>query len=733
MPKLTMRLAEGGGHLITRRSADEVGPRNYVTKRDWRREENDEVRREGDTAFGGNYGAAWPTTLYTLTTSSLLLSGVFSPKQRILCNPDVGNADYSVSVRATGWTVGDYFVLEKTSSLAYTVTVAIEGGATLGTLTNAGDRLWVVYTETGWANVAAATLGADPTLIFTARRDDGKTALIVGTATTLFRFWVPESYPIYESGVYESGVVGNVCAGVWLTIGSGFSTQNARRWQAKNVAGYAVFNNGVELPVTYHLDDFAVVPIWELREQGVAFVGEIEEMAGILVCADVGMIHDDYLPTVMGAVGYGSFYNGQESHYDRVHYRVIWGDPQGPRRWGSSVPGAMTAGSRVLTVSYDISSIAQGDEVRVIGAGENGADLVTTLLYKSTATSWILADEAETAVTEAAVSRSDAATLIVGRYDLLDIASPILRVKKFQDRLIVAKSTGFVVGEYTGEAGLPFVFQTVQATEEEVEFLHWRNTLIDVGGQYLLYAGETDFFTFDLVTRRPRVHPALSLCRNLFFDAVAGLGQESVFAAVNGFTKEVWFVLPASGSDKALALYYGGGPERERCSTVGTAYTALGLAPVPVAGANRGTEPKFLLAGIAGGTLVEYAYDRTGPLRWLRRGSTYSSLLASGYADFGDAANEKHVSAYLVLLASQSPNTSLALGILTGRNPSEALSHLTSSPITVNSPGTRCVQYLHAMGHLFQDQITVSDATNLRLALREWKYGRTGSANFARK
>ena len=630
------------GDLMTRYSADEAGPANYVVKRDWRREKSDEVRREGDRLFAPKSGG----------TST----------QPYPNDPDVDEA---------------------------------------------------------------------VTLHFTARRDDGKTAYICATLTRLFRFYAFEDPAIYAAGVYEAGIYGTISDGVWLVIGDGFTTENAHRWEARNVAGYAVFNNGINLPVSYHLDDFAVQPIHELREQGIAFVGTIEEIEGILVCCDVAIIHSDYLATVMSAVGYGGFGNGQESHFDRVHYRVLWGDPKSPLRWGASVPGTMTAGSRALTVDYAISSIKMGDAIRVVGAGANGADLLTTLLFKSTATVWVLADKAQTAVADEAVSLQDAATLSVGRYDLLDVSGPILRCIKHQDRLVFAKNTGFVLGEYTGEAALPFVFQTIYSKEEEVECVAWRWTLIDVGGEYLVYAGETEFYRFDLITRRPRLHPALSLCSDLFYGQVAAASQEDVFAVVNGFTKEVWFVFPSASSDKGLALYYGNGPA-EKCSTLGQAYASAAMIEKPSATIAHGSAEKWFVCGLANGTIVQYAFDRTGPLLWTRRGAEYNSDLYPGYADFG-VPNEKHIAYYLLVLASMSPNNQVTVGFWGVRNPSEALEEQPNSPEVFTSPATRNVSYLHYMLHIVQERIRATGTGNVRIAQRHWSVGRVGGASADRR
>lgn len=576
------------------------------------------------------------------------------------------------------------------------------------------------------------------TLIFTAKQDNGKSALIVGTPTRLFRFWGYEDNNILEDGIVAAGVVGTITTdGIWLVLGTGmrdltkFTTLNAHRWEAKNINGYTIFNNGIDPPVSYHLNEFEVKPIKELREQGVSYVGTIEEVAGIPVFADIAQVVEGYLPTVLENVGYNGFANAQEQFINRVHYDVMWGDPISPLRWGSSLPGSMTAGSRYLTMDHLIfsdngdSSLSMGDTVRVVGAGINGGDLITTLLFKSTALIWVCADKAVTTVASAAVSKSDAAALIAGHYEVKDDTSAVVRLSRLGDRLVLAKADGFVIGEYTGLAAAPFSFQRVYTGQEGV---HWRWTLTELNSK-IIYAGEHEFYSFDLVERVPRQHPPLSFCSNIFFEAVSvdEVSQDEVFVANNGLTKELWFVFPTQGLDKALALDYhprqlGG----NRCTTIGAAYTAAGMVDRPQAGIAHAPVEHWFLMGTSTGTLLQYEFDKTGPTGWQRLGANYTSELWSGKGDFGDEDHEKMFKSYLLLLASQSPNTAAQIQFWGGDNANGDFVQQVDSPVTFNNPKVVNQKPLGYMKHLMQERIIVTGSGNMRIRKRRWIVGTQG-------
>lgn len=98
----------------------------------------------------------------------------------------------------------------------------------------------------------------------------------------------------------------DVDSGTWTDISGGltFSAQG-KRWQTCTINGYLILNNGVDLPVSFRVEDPYVFPIYELRQQGYARVGRICEYNGFLMIADLSKIKSYQLDAWM--FGYGNF------------------------------------------------------------------------------------------------------------------------------------------------------------------------------------------------------------------------------------------------------------------------------------------------------------------------------------------------------------------------------------------------------------------------------------------
>jgi hypothetical protein len=149
------------------------------------------------------------------------------------------------------------------------------------------------------------------TQVHMTRLPNGQTAVLAFTATTIYRYYAQENGPYMDATAGDPGVPymdpNTSHAGVpyfndnpadWVVVGSGFST-DGHRWEVQECAGYCCINNGVDLPMTYQLTDAEVIPIYELREQGIAAVGTICVYNGILMCADISEIVTSQFNTMM--------------------------------------------------------------------------------------------------------------------------------------------------------------------------------------------------------------------------------------------------------------------------------------------------------------------------------------------------------------------------------------------------------------------------------------------------
>lgn len=154
------------------------------------------------------------------------------------------------------------------------------------------------------APVQPVTGGEAITLVTMARQPNNRTTVVVGTPTRLWAYMLNDGACVEDGYLEAQTDVLADDAPEWILIGSGFSAQG-RRWEALNINGYLVMNNGVDLPVTYRVGDLAVKPIYELREQGVASVGTISVLDGILICKDLKLIQESVLSDVLYPIPLG--------------------------------------------------------------------------------------------------------------------------------------------------------------------------------------------------------------------------------------------------------------------------------------------------------------------------------------------------------------------------------------------------------------------------------------------
>lgn len=145
------------------------------------------------------------------------------------------------------------------------------------------------------------------TLIHEARRPNGQKAIVVGTPTTLYRYFALENGEVFEDGVFDSPPEPNAPCfsgdlGDWIILATGFDP-DAQRWEAVSINGDSIFNNGRDPVFTYRVEQISSKAVYELRESGVAAVGCIAEYFGILNCADISEIQADKFLELFDPIG----------------------------------------------------------------------------------------------------------------------------------------------------------------------------------------------------------------------------------------------------------------------------------------------------------------------------------------------------------------------------------------------------------------------------------------------
>lgn len=832
-----------GGNLITRGSSDNCGPFNYTTKRDWRRDLDIERRREGHDYFYPNLtlpigGQPFPSQI---TLDSLTFSG-----------------GYATGTRLSGqwFEVGETIIVTGATDPIYNGSFVVTA---VGPTTFSYAVVGVPVSPDTTQGIAAQA-DEEITLLAMARRPNGQIAVIAGSKRRLYRyyaledgdyisrdpadypvgtaadqlsywsdgtlfpadqmppqapgFWTPPGLPVEQMQYVDTN------PGYWIVIGSGYSLLG-NRWETVSINGYMVFNNGVDLPCTYRVEEMSVVPIWELREQGVARVNTIAEINGILMGGDITEIQGNQVAnwfntagrvqlasltfaagvvTATRAQGIPYFvgqaviisgavdplYNGthiitgipttttftyaitgtpaspdtstaiysmpadniaaygiypHDEFLQRTIFRVIWGTPGEPRKWGPIIPGSMLVNSNVVTLDFPIKGFSVGQNITVVGAGASHAggtaDNLSGNILFVIGNSIVLDAFAETTVTSAPVESTDSIGSIVGFEDLQDDGSGIIKMLALADQLVIYKDTSIFLGQYLGNPAQPFAFSPRRVQKEQGLF--YRNTLWLVETpteMFHIYAGRNAFYRFDLTNQQPMILAKFESCSDVFYDQATLANTESIFASENGITHEIIFVFPITNEalhtgDKMLCFDY----KWNTMATSGAGITSASTVRKPLTGQASGAEEDWFLMGTADGAVLLYGLtniNQTGSPGWnngnqifYRRDAApysstrnpYDSLLVGGLSSFGSDFSEKDCRAFLPLFASQSPpnaqypaQTPVTVRIYGAQN-----ANLTPTLIatkTLSNPATQNLVALMVRRFYLQSSINVSGKDN---------------------
>jgi hypothetical protein len=510
----------------------------------------------------------------------------------------------------------------------------------------------------------------------------------------------------------------------WVQLASGLQTTGIRRWQIVNIGTDVVFNNGVDLPYVWRIGEANAVPLYQLREAGYASVAHIWEYNQVLKCADCTEILPAQLASVMNSgTPYGIVTD--PTKLQRVQFRKVWSNLGDARDFAAVVNGTGTAGSPNITLAWPMASLAAGDPIVVLGGGAAGGNLFTTIDSIS-GTALVLDDNLVTSVSDTPISRPSALDSIVGFYDFEDDGTPITCGGKLQNREVVYKSNRIYVGYYTGDLSEPFAYDSVYVGNDTPR---WTNTLINVGA-YHLYAGADNFYRFSLGELDPVVHEPLVDCKDsLFFNLLANETNETVFAADNATTSEVWFFR----SGGALAFNYENGDVDE---VTGADFTCAASIFRPTAGSRADENTVWFIFGDSAGRVTQYGKTNRAIVTMQRAvgaGSEapFESSWRTGLGSFGTRFQTKVMLSWSLLNSVAASSAACVFRLYGADRDNLAATLLETKTITNASIPTIVPLFYEKI--YFAEDLATSATTQVRVHGRIWSMFAANSKSIDRR
>lgn len=526
----------------------------------------------------------------------------------------------------------------------------------------------------------------------------------------------------------------NYDSSVWTQIGSGYSSPpTGRRWEIVAVGSYAVFNNGIDLPFTWLVGDAVVSPIHELRERGVASVGTIWEANQILCCADILEITPSYMTTLMnGAGAYSQFTNA--SYTQRVQSRKIWSNNGDPRDFAATVNGSVSATSSTVTLAWPMTSLTNGTEIVLLGAGTDGGNLTATISAGGGTASLTISTPAVTTITSHPVQRSTAIDSIVGSYDFDNDGSQVLRGLKLQNRTVVYKPTSIFVGYYTGDINEPWVYENVYTGKRTPRY---RWTLVNVSGGYHLFAGDERFYAFKLGLQEPVEDRVIGDAeKTLFYDLVGDAGQaggapteDEVFAADNGCTNEIFIRFRYGSGMKLIAYNYAYGVVDPIVTTDN--FTCFATVHKPAAGSTASERELWFIMGDGSGLVTQYGKTNLAIVTQQRYQVSFTSLWQTGIGDFGDGLSEKDVRSWVLLNSAEASGNTMTFKLY-GCNRNNQTPALLETKTISNNSETPTLVPLFYRKTFFAERLETAVNERLRISGRIWEVARVDSRGMTR-
>ncbi len=524
----------------------------------------------------------------------------------------------------------------------------------------------------------------DPCLgMWEASRPNGDKCLVYATASAIYKF--------------------NTSTGAWSTLGTGFT--GTKRWQSASSDGWLFLNNGVDLPVSYRVEDATVQPVKEMRDVGIAFVDTICAINGFLLLGGVAEIPAANLAAIMnGATPYGPIAPASTNH---VRYKIVCSDYLQPTNYAPVINGTITSADRTkVTLDFVPSGFVVGTKLAVIGAGVDGGTLggtegiedgvPITNITGNVITLSTAADVALTYPLSVQCTRFADVSTFSSSSSIQDDGSAIVAMVPLKRVLVVFRETGIFTGRYTAQVETPFVFTPEYSGADVPAYPH---AIAEVSGDYLLYPSGNRFFYYD-GGGAPQVHAPTDSARGLFFDTATSAS----YSAHNPVTKEIWFVTPGG----TLAFDY-----------VKSTTSFIDLSPAACVTLTTLSENWFVTKETAG--LSRYGLSVAGPLVYTRNSESYTARIVFGVSDFNDPLSQKVLRGYTPLMPAGSENPVYKITLRTG-NDVQDLHPVWDYTATDSHDSPTHATYFRDL--YFQDLIEYVDprATPFRLAGRAFQF-----------
>lgn len=615
------------------------------------------------------------------------------------------------------------------------------------------------------------------TFIYEARRPNGTAAILAGVEKDdgihIYRYRGTDNGLYVKTGYWDQYYTVEEFQD-WYEITDTPLQKGGERLQAITVNGVVIINNGIDVPLVWKFSWVKARPLYQFRESGIAYSRVLAEYFGMAVFGNVTQTNELDLFS-------SSLYGQTAGSKTTFHNRIITSQINDIENFAASLPGEIEENGLRFYLDGHPLSIEQRQEVVIPGAGVDGGNLYARAIkvfnggeaatvqafYKYTViglqaggafiyngksyqpgesffgfpgvtggtfikpaitklhkNSYVLLDTRASTAAKATISTAEAVNSTASFQDLADDGHPIENAIQLQGQLIVCRPNDFVALEYTGDPTDPFRWQYISASERGI---HFKNTLINIDGRRLFYAGREQFFILDSTLTGPVELPLARLTDNIFFDAAFKNRNSEIFCTHNPITNEIWICFKdVDGSRSALCYNY----VEEEFNTTDMAVASATKMFRPGSALNE----TWFAMGFDNGVIGLYGlvdrplsmwsntkkifyrrntFNLSSPLTQAK--GSYNTVLKYGMGDFGDAFNEKTVKGYVLLVASSQPGEYLikvAVNSFENAYDDTPVSLMDNGHYTITDIKTINAIPMWGVGHLLQETITIEGKDN---------------------